>query len=299
MPLNDLPKLTNKPDGYVIVGGGKTGIDACLWLLENGVDPDEIRWIMPRDAWLLDRKNTQPTEEFFADTIGAQAAQMESIAESTSIEDMFSRLEKSGVFLRIDNDVWPKMFHGATISQMELEQLRRIKNIVRMGRGTSIQADKIVLEEGTIPTHSGIVHVDCSASAISNLEMKPIFEGNVITPQTVRSYQPVFSAAFIAHVEVSYPEAVKNKLCNVVPLPNSDMDWIRLTAAFMMNQHIWSQDEGLRKWLYENRLDGFSKMVQSVSPDDQAKMQILGRLRGNAQPAMAKLQGYLAQIAQH
>lgn len=299
MPLNDLPKLDKKPEGYVIVGGGKTGIDACLWLLENGVDPDTIRWIMPRDAWLIDRKNTQPTEEFFSDTIGAQAAQMEAIAGSESIEDMFKRLEKAGVFLRIDENVWPKMFHGATISQMELDALRQIKNVVRMGRVKQILTDKIVLEQGEIPTNNNIVHVDCSASAISNLEMKPVFEGDVITPQTVRSYQPVFSAAFIAHVEVSYPEEVKNKLCNVVPLPNSDMDWLRLTAAFMMNQHIWSQDEGLRKWLYENRLDGFAKLVHSVSQDDTEKMQILGRLRGNSKAAMAKLQGYLAQVAQN
>jgi hypothetical protein len=40
---------------YVVVGSGKTGIDACLWLLEQGVGPERIRWIMPRDAWLLDR----------------------------------------------------------------------------------------------------------------------------------------------------------------------------------------------------------------------------------------------------
>lgn len=297
MPLNDLPKITEKAPAYAVIGGGKTGIDACIWLLEHGVDPDTIQWIMPRDAWLIDRKNTQPTIEFFNDAIGAQASQMEAIANSESIDDMFSRLERAGVFLRIDKDVWPEMFHGATISQLELEQLRRIKNIVRKGRVQQIHKNQIVLEKGNLETVDGTVHVDCSASAISNLETKPIFEGKLITPQTVRSYQPVFSAAFIAHVEVSYPEEVKNKLCNVVPLPNTNTDWIKLTAAFMMNQHIWSQDEGLRKWLFENRLDGFSKVVHSVSKEDTEKMAILGRMRANAQPAMAKLQQYLAQIA--
>lgn len=297
MPLNDLPKITEKAPAYAVIGGGKTGIDACIWLLEHGVDPDTIQWIMPRDAWLIDRKNTQPTIEFFNDSIGAQASQMEAIANSESIDDMFSRLEQAGVFLRIDKDVWPEMFHGATISQLELEQLRRIKNIVRKGRVQQIHTNHIVLEKGSIDTVDGTVHVDCSASAISNLEIKPIFAGKLITPQTVRSYQPVFSAAFIAHVEVSYPEEVKNKLCNVVPLPNTNTDWIKLTAAFMMNQHIWSQDEGLRKWLFENRLDGFSKVVHSVSKEDTEKMAILGRMRANAQPAMAKLQQYLAQIA--
>ena len=58
MPLNGLPNVQKPPASYVIIGGGKTGIDAVLWLLENDVNPDIIQWIMPRDAWLIDRKNT-------------------------------------------------------------------------------------------------------------------------------------------------------------------------------------------------------------------------------------------------
>lgn len=298
MPLNDLPKITEQPDNYVIVGGGKTGIDACLWLLENGVDADCISWVMPRDAWLIDRKNTQPTEEFFGDAIGAQAKQMEAIASSDSVEDMFKRLERAGVFLRIDETVWPKMFHGATISQLELAELRRIKKVIRLGRVLEIRQDEIVLEQGSIPTPANSLFVDCSASAISNLNPKPIFQDKLITPQTVRSYQPVFSAAFIAHVEATYQEAEKNKLSNVVPLPNTDMDWLRLTVAFMLNQQLWSRNEELRTWLYNNRLDGFSKLVQDVKEDEHDKLVILGTLRAHSKAAMGKLQQYIAEQGQ-
>jgi hypothetical protein len=49
-PVNVLPRVKNPHSGYVVVGSGKTGIDACLWLLENGAAPDAITWIMPRDA---------------------------------------------------------------------------------------------------------------------------------------------------------------------------------------------------------------------------------------------------------
>lgn len=297
MPLNDLPKITSQPDNYVVVGGGKTGIDACLWLLENGVDANSISWVMPRDAWLIDRKNTQPTKEFFNDAIGAQANQMEAIAKSETVEGMFKSLEDAGVFLRIDENVWPKMFHGATISQLELTELRRIKNVIRMGRVLEVGVDEIVLEQGSIATPANSLFVDCSASAISNLAVKPIFEDKLITPQTVRSYQPVFSAAFIAHIEATYPEEEKNKLCNVVPLPNTDMDWLRLTAAFMMNQYIWSKNEEIRTWLYNNRLDGFSKLVQDVEEDDHEKLEILGKMRSYSQAAMAKLQQYIAEQA--
>jgi hypothetical protein len=297
MPLNDLPKIDRKPEGYVIVGGGKTGMDAVLWLLGNGVDPDSIRWIMPRDGWMLDRKNTQADISFFNDTLGAQALQFEAIAAAENISDLFERLEASGVLLRLDTDVRPQMFHGATVSQAELIEMRRVKNVLRMGRVQKIGLDELVLNGGTIPTGPNVVHVDCSASAITNVEMKPIFQGDLITPQTVRSYQPVFSAALIAHIEVAKDsEKEKNGLCTVVPLPNHDTDWIRMMIPFMMNQYNWSRDSDIRVWLTNNRLDGFSGMVRGVSPDDAEKQAILGRMKTASMPAMAKLTQLVGQI---
>lgn len=48
VPLNDLPRVAHTHAAYVVIGAGKTGMDACIWLLDNGADPDSIRWIMPR-----------------------------------------------------------------------------------------------------------------------------------------------------------------------------------------------------------------------------------------------------------
>ena len=297
IPLNDLTRLRVPPSGYTVIGGGKTGIDACLWLLEQNVDPDNIRWIMPRDAWLLDRRNTQTSPEFFADSVGAQALQMEAIVASESVTDLFDRLEASGVLLRIDKNVRPKMFHGATISQLELKELRRIKNIVRMGRVQRLEKDQIVFEQGTLPTSTNELHVDCSASAISNARITEVFKGNLITPQTVRSYQPVFSSAFIAHIEAAYDnEEEKNSICGVVPLPNHDTDWIRMFSAFMINQYTWSQHPEIAQWLLANRLDGFSTLMKSAAPDDEEKQAIIGRIRGNAIPAVTKLQEFMTEI---
>jgi len=297
IPLNDLPKIRQKPDGFVVLGGGKTGIDACLWLLEQNVDPENITWIVSRDAWLIDRKNTQPSLEFFKEFMGSQATQFESIAQSTSIEDMFDRLERGGVLVRIDTSVKPSMFHGATVSQLELEELRKIKNVVRKGRVSSIEKDRIVLAEGEISTSTDMVHVDCTASAIANLKMKTIFQNNIITPQTVRSYQPVFSAAFIAHVEVAYEgDDKKNELCQVVPLPNHDTDWIKMLSVFMQNQFNWSQDKELRKWLYGNRLEGFGKLVADRPRDNQENEELLKRMKENSFPAIMKLKQYMEEL---
>ena len=297
IPINDLPTLTEKPDQFVVVGGGKTGIDACLWLLENGVDPNAIQWIMPRDGWMIDRKNTQPGVEFFENTLGSQALQFEALAAAKDVDDLFDRLEATGVLIRLDKDVKPKMFHGATISQMELAELRRIKNVVRQGRVKRLKRGEISLDTGLLKTAENAVHVDCSASAISNLETKPIFQGDLITPQTIRSYQPVFSASLIAHIEATREtEAEKNQLCGVVPLPNHDTDWLRMMIPFMTNQYQWSRDTELREWLANNRLDGFSRLVRNIAEDDKDKRAIMTRIKESSMPAMANLQKLVAEL---
>jgi len=62
IPVNDLVSLSGPASGYTIIGSGKTAMDACIWLLDNGVDPGTIRWIRPREAWLLDRAFQQPLQ---------------------------------------------------------------------------------------------------------------------------------------------------------------------------------------------------------------------------------------------
>ena len=296
-PLNDLPQLTSAREGYVVVGGGKTAIDACLWLLQNQIKPDDIRWIMPRDSWFVDRKNTQPTLEFFNNSMGTQAAQLEVLAKAESIDDLFDRLEKAGVLLRLDKNVEPRMFHGATISEAEITELRRIKNVIRMGHVTHIKADEILLEQGAIATSPQVLHIDCTARAVGATEVLPMFHDNTITLQCVRSYQPIFSAAFVAHIEASYDdEQKKQQLCSVVPLPDHHTDWLRITAAQMMNQYLWSQEPGLRDWLAANRLDGFTSLTMqrdNLKPD---QLEILAKMKEYAMPAMANLQQFVAQL---
>ncbi|MDM7860381.1 NAD(P)-binding protein [Alteromonas sp. ASW11-36] len=290
IPPNALPKQTEVAGGFVIIGAGKTAIDTVIWLLQHGVKPNIITWIMPRDAWMLNRKTTQPSNQFFNDTIGAQAAQMEAIAACDSVEDLFLRLEAAGIMLRIDSAIFPPMFHGATISEQELAEIKRIKNIVRMGRVVALTETEIILQQGTIPTSTDVVHVDCSASAITNLAISTVFVDNKITLQTIRAYQPVFSAALIAHIDLTYNDLEKkNQLSKVVPLPNHTQDWVKMTYKNMMNQYFWSKEPGLKQWLLNNRLDGFMSMVSGVRFYQLDKLQILNRMRKAAKPAVAKL----------
>ena len=64
VPPNDLPRIREARDSYVIVGAGKTAMDACLWLLRHGIAPQRLTWIKPRDSWILDRAAIQPGRQF-------------------------------------------------------------------------------------------------------------------------------------------------------------------------------------------------------------------------------------------
>lgn len=298
IPINDLPKIKETPSEFVIIGGGKTGIDACLWLLEHRVDPEKITWIVSRDAWLTDRKNLQPSEEDLKFFLNDQALQFESLEKASSISDLFDNLERAGVLIRIDQNVQPKMFRGATVSQLELIQLRRIKNVVRKGRVKHISKGEISFKNDSLVIQSGTVCVDCSATALSHGEDKPVFAGKTITVQAVRGGQIVFSAALIAHIEAAYKdENRKNELCRVVELPNHDTDWLKMLLGSMVNQRQWKQDKELSNWLYHNRLDGFSHLVANISTDDLELQEISERLHKSVKPAMIKLQKFVAELS--
>jgi hypothetical protein len=298
VPINALARIDAPPARYVVIGAGKTGIDACLWLLAHDVNPDLITWVMPRDSWFQDRANVQPGREFLADTVGAIATQMESIAAADSLADLLSRLEGSGQLLRLDPAVEPQMYHAAVVSRAELEQLRRIRDIVRLGRVTRVEPTRIVLERGTVAARPDWLYVDCSASAAQLRPAVPVFRGDTITPQFVRPFQPTFSAAMIAFVEAHYDsDDVKNEICGVVPLPDDSRSWLTMQAGSMLNQLRWSGERDLRRWISSSRLDGFSALSRSVDPDDPAdaaRVAALQRVRSAAVAAGARLPDLLA-----
>ena len=73
-------------------------MDAIVYLMENGIAAEKISWVISRDSWVIDRATTQNTEAFFERSIGNQANQFEALAEATSIEDLFHRLEDKGAY---------------------------------------------------------------------------------------------------------------------------------------------------------------------------------------------------------
>lgn len=283
VPPGELLRLWRKPERpsrFVVLGAGKTAMDAVGWLLAMGTPPDAIQWVKPRESWLINRTCTQPGVEFFDAVFGGQLAQMQAFAEGTSPDDVFARLEAAGMMLRIDPDVTPTMFHYATISAGEVEQLRRVTNVVRKGRVKAITAAVIELDEGSEPAVADALYIDCTASAVEVRAPVPIFQGDRIVPQLVRVPQPCFSAALIAFVEAHYPDdATKNALCHTVPFPHDLTSYCTTNIVNLMNQGAWFGDERLGTWIRQSRLDGFGKIAASVDRSDNARVAVLQQMR--------------------
>ncbi len=284
-----------RPSRYAILGAGKTAMDAGIWLQNCGAPPEAITWVMPRDSWLVNRLCTQPGNEFFNESIGGQAAQMECFATATGVDDLFLRLEAADQMLRIYPDQTPSMFHFATMSKGEIEVLRRIKNVVRKGRVQAIETEALVLDGGRVAMEPGTLYIDCTASAVEPRPMQAIFQPGKIVLQLVRAPLPSFSSAMIAYVEAHYgDDKQKNQLCGNVPFPENLTGYVRTTAANMMNQMQWSQDKTLRDWMRNSRLDGFGKVMASADRNDAEKMAILEKLRNQAMAAMANMPRLMA-----
>lgn len=286
VPVNALASLP-EADGFTVIGGGKTSMDACAWLLDNGVPPDAIRWIRPRDSWVLDRTYAQPLD-LLTPTMDGVSRQLEAAAEAATVPELFERLEASGQLLRLDPGTEPAMYHCATLSQAELDQLRQIEDVVRLGRISYLGPDRIDLTEGSIPTGSGQLHVDCSAYGLRRSPTRPIFEPDRITPQPVRSCQPTFNAAVIGHVEGRYhDDDVKNRLCPPNPYPNHATDWLRTTATSQQAQNTWGEDEELAAWMEGARLNTARGLSSHF--DDPAMITAVGRMITYAESSITNL----------
>jgi hypothetical protein len=141
----------------------------------------------------------------------------------------------------------------------------------------------------------GSLFIDCTASAVEPRPLQPIFQGDRIVLQLLRLPQPAFSAALTAYVEAHYDgDKAKNRLCGTVPFPHTLADYPRALMASMWNQAQWSQDQDLRRWIRDSRLDGFGKLMTGIDPQDADKQAIMVRLKAQAAAAMANLPRLLA-----
>lgn len=292
IPVGDLVKVSEAPGGYTILGAGKTAMDACFWLLDNGVDPDQIHWIRPRDAWFIDRGSMQPGELVTA-TMEGFALGVEAVAQAKDLADLFRRLEACGQLLRLDPAIAPTMFRGAIVSQVERAALQQIEQMVRQGRVRHIGADRIVLNGGEIPTSRDTVHVDCTAYGFAEAPARPIFERDRITLQSVTGGFITFNSALLGFIETGRDDVAElNRLCQPSPPPQRAEDWLDMMCGGHARIRRLSAEPDVRAWLERSRLHLTRGLRDHLS--DPGMRSAMTRFSANLQPALGNIKPLLA-----
>jgi hypothetical protein len=248
VPINGLANLDKAWSRYVVIGAGKTAMEAVLFLLAQDVDPNQITWVISHDCWLINRDLTHPSL-----AARAMPQQLQLFSRASDIDDLYARLEAEHWYFRLDENIRPTRFRCATVTLAELEALRNIPHKVRMGRVRRIDPTQIVLTEGVLPTQPDVLHIDCTASGLPRRLSRPIFAEDRITLQPVYVCQPVFSAAFIAMVESKdRDDRTKNALCR--PVPHPDMPSHILPCIILSLQNTWVWLRPFSWWLKRSRL---------------------------------------------
>ena len=288
---NELPKQAHQHTHFTVLGGGKTAVDSIVWLLDHGADPDAVTWVCPRDSWFMNRESTQPGIDFFEKSAGGFAASVEALGSASSVEELFEKLEAAGTMFRVDSNVTPEMFHYATVSQGELDQLRRLTSIVRGQRVASIEPEKMIMTEGgTVDAPTNALYIDCTAKAVEyddEVTIKPIFEPGLITLQPVFAPLLTYSAAVVGYVEANFEtDKEKNELCDPVRLADTPAEWIPSTLGNMKNNFAWSQNKAMRNWSNTCRLNPNAAAIAQGAGQNDEHRAIIGRIRNASMMAV-------------
>jgi hypothetical protein len=269
-------------------------MDACTWLLDNGVDNDDISWVKPRDSWVLDRAAWQPRDQVGSFIIG-WAASIEAAASATSIPDLFGRLEEHGHLKRLDPSIDPTMYRGAILSDHEVRQLRSIGNVVRAGHVRRLQTDRIVLDGGEVSGGADRLYVDCTAEGLPRPATRPIFEGKRVTIQQVRESSPTFNAALLGYLEATREDIdEQNCLAPANAYQSSALDWIRARHVGMIAQRTWNQTPDLRDWIDQSRLNVAAGLLDHA--DEAGVAQAIGSYLEQTDQAIENLATFRARL---
>jgi hypothetical protein len=274
----------------VIVGSGKTATDGIVWLMANGVEPDRITWVRPRDPWMLNRAMVQPDP---AVAFGLAAATMAAAADAESLDDLFLRMEAENVMLRVDTDVVPTMAKTPTLATWELDRLRTVEHVIRSGHVKYVTRSEMVLDHGTVPMAPDTLVVHCAASGLVYPPLVPVWEQNQIRLQTIRAGFPCFNAALLGYVEATRDDdRERNRLCPPNTLPDNPANWARMQVRGALATRAFGAEPDIAAWSNACALNP-ARMEPSQGEDPGVRA-ALARLGEHAERGLARM----AELAQ-
>jgi hypothetical protein len=153
------------------------------------------------------------------------------------------------VVLRIDRRVVPTMAKTPTLAAWELDLLRTIENVVRLGHIEHVSRGEIVLDRGSVPLARGSLVVHCAASGLQYPPLVPLWAPDRIRLQTIRAGFPCFNAALAGYVEATRDDdRERNRLCPPNTLPDTTASWARMQVRGTIAARTFGAETDIAAW---------------------------------------------------
>jgi hypothetical protein len=238
---------------------------------------------------MLNRAVVQPDP---AVALGLAADTMAAAAATESLDDLFLRLEAAGVMLRIDARSTPTMAKTPTLGSWELDLLRTIEQVIRLGHIKYVSGDEIVLDDGVVPLAPGALVVHCAASGLQYPPMVPLWSPDKIRLQTIRVGFPCFCAALAGFVEATRDDdRERNRLCPPNTLPDSLARWAEMQVRGTHAARAYGAEPDIAAWANQNALN--PSRITPAQADEPAVRAAKATLSDITEQGLARL----AQLA--
>lgn len=276
IPVSGLSQLNRPASKFVVLGAGKTAMDAVRFLLRSGVNPKKINWVIPRNTWLYHtdvHKNHMASLSAWMGVLGDAIHEVAS--KNGSVEDVYRVLHSWDRVLPLDPSDEPTMYRCVTSSTDEYALMSKVHSgIIRLGRVRSVGVESLHLEKGSIKTGPGVVHIDCSAQGQPPRPILPIWGKDQITCQPVTCCNQALGAALLGHIEALYgtkeQDEVKNMLCRPVQPAFDLRSFVVGFGQQRTNIVNCGKDARIKDFLMQNRLfihpDAVPSLVDTMGP---------------------------------
>jgi hypothetical protein len=220
--------------------------------------------------------------------LGYAADTMTAAASADSLEDFFLRLEAAGAMLRIDETVLPTMAKTPTLATWELDLLRTVERVVRLGHIKQVHAREMVFDDGVLALAPGTLVVHAAASGLQYPPMVPIWSPDKIRLQTSRIGFPCFNAALAGYVEATRDDdRERNRLMPPNTLPNDPASWARMVVRGTVAAGRFGAEPDIAEWATDCALN--PARIEPSRRDDPAVQAAAARVADHADAGLARL----------
>ena len=270
----------------MIVGSGKTATDGIVWLLANGVEPDRIVWVRPRDPWMLNRAVVQPDPVV---ALGLAADTMAAAADAESLDDLFLRLEAAGVMLRIDTG--RHAHDGQDADARHVGARPAPHHRARRPPRTHQARDAVARSSSTTGSfRCRRARSWCTAPPPDCSTRRWSPSGDRTRSGSRRSGPgfPCFNAALAGYVEATRDDdRERNRLCPPNTLPDRPADWARMQVRGTLATRSFGAEPDIAAWANGCALN--PARIEPAQRDDPAVQAAAARVADVVERGLARM----------